>query len=1157
MIQVIDSPGIINSSQKYLIGDKKMVNNSRFLVKILSFIFCLSVFTFGQETTGNIEGTVRDASGAVVPNVAVTIRSFQGTTDASGTTTTGASQGFNRTINADSEGFFRVLQLPPGVYVVTTAAVSGFGEARYENVQVALGKTTQLEIQVAAGQATATVDVGISDQPIDTTDNEVSTSLSAQKLELVPKGTDFTSALKASPGTRPDTVAGGFSIDGATNAENVFIIDGQEVTNYKDAGINRNNLIPFQLIQEVNVKSSGFDAEFGGATGGVINVVTKGGNNDFRGEFGVQFSTSKLNARNRPTLLRFTSGTGTAFVQPTEYIRLPKHDRLDFFPTGSLSGPIINNKLWFFGSYSPTIIEQTVNTTFMTNAPAATRTINTAAGNNGTDQYFRRSTYHYAFGRLDAQPFSKLRLTGTYLWNPVVRQGVLPFTPEFGLGGVGGTGAISFGGSDPVVDFGGSIGRLGGSELRRRQGGRDNANNITAQAVYTPLENLVTTFRFSRGFLNERGDNYFVPTGNTYSCAEGNTPTRSFPGACDRGYVSPNTTQNIRDVSVRTNYEGDATVLFNAGGRHELKGGYQHMTIFNDLQAGFQQTVFLCYGDYRINNMCSTLAGTALQNSQATPNPAAIGGGLLQRFFTGGVGSNLNQAVYVQDKWQPLKRLTLNLGVRIEKEDIPSFNQYPASFNFGWDEKIAPRLGFAYDLFGNGNTKIFGSYGKFYDRLKFHLAQGSFGGNFYRNDYFDILPTSGPFTSFTTATIVGNYADPIGGACPSTGFIGSGLSRCQIDLRIASNDPSADPADSGAIDPDAKPYQQRELTFGFEHGLGKDFVLRGRYTNKKLINAIEDAGVADEGGSEVFITGNPGQGLHAEFLEAGGYEGPFPTPRRSYQAMELVLEKRLSNNFFFNVNYTFSRLHGNYSGLANTEELGGTGSSLNGLARSSPGVNRNFDLPFIGFKASGGFDDGPLPTDRPHVVNAFGAYIFDWLGSNTNSTEFSVFQTFQSGSPQTTYIQFGGATTIFTGRNDLGRTEMFSQTDLGVTHRYRFGRDNRFTVVGDLNILNLLDEENVLTVQNVITNGSIALTGDNAIARQFCQAVTTPTGVQPCGAYDKPGLINAYNRGELLSNINTYLQGTPTILNRQRSDYGMPNRFQGPRSIRFGLRFIF
>ena len=103
-----------------------------------------------------------------------------------------------------------------------------------------------------------------------------------------------------------------------------------------------------------------------------------------------------------------------------------------------------------------------------------------------------------------------------------------------------------------------------------------------------------------------------------------------------------------------------------------------------------------------------------------------------------------------------------------------------------------------------------------------------------------------------------------------TGFIGSGLSRCQSDFRVASNDPSADPFVSGAIDPDAKPYQQREFTFGVEREFGSNYVFRARYTDKKLVNAIEDAGAIGADESEVYITGNPGEGLHAKFLKEVG-----------------------------------------------------------------------------------------------------------------------------------------------------------------------------------------------------------------------------------------------------------------------------------------------
>jgi hypothetical protein len=1082
-----------------------------FIVSILSIVFCLSAIAFGQSQFGSIEVTVKDQNGAVVPNVAVTIKNIGSTTDASGATSTGTGSGFNRTVTTDSDGFVRVMSIPPGIYNVTTSA-TGFGPAVYNNVAVVIDKATQIEVQVQPGTATATVDVGASDQPLDTTSSDISTSINAQKIELLPKGTDFLSVLKTSPGTRPDPIAGGYTVDGATNSENVFVIDGQEVTNYRNAGINGNNQIPLQLVQEVQVKSSGFDAEFGGATGGVINVVTKGGSNQWRGEFGIQFDTAKFRGENRPTLSRFTAGSGATFTQTVEYYKAPKSDYLNVFPTANLSGPILKDKVWFFGSYTPQVFDTKVKTNFYTNLPAATRTL------NSTDTYRNKRTYEYAFGRIDASPIDSLRISATYLWNPIIDEGLAPF------------GTVSFA-SDPAVNFGGAIGTLQGSALRDKQGGRQNGNNVTVQGVYTPTGNLVFTGRYSRGFLNEKLGNYFIPTGIQFVCVQG-VAAATNPNSCPNGpnsFTGPSNTITRFDVSVRENWEADASYIFNAAGRHELKGGYQHMTIFNDLNKGFTTRIYLDYTG-RINE--SLLAWT----SAATPAANAVGAGALYRFGQLGSGSNLNQAIYIQDKWQPFKRLTLNLGIRFEKEDIPSFNGFDAPFSFSWTDKLAPRLGFAYDLSGNGKSKIFGSYGKFYDRLKFRLAQGSFGGDFYRVDFFDILPTDGNWTNYTEAQIRGDFDDRIGGLCPPTGFIGNGRSRCQADYRVASNQPGADIEEAGGVDSDLKPYQQRELTFGYEREFGKSYFFRGRYTNKTLVNAIEDAGAISSQGSEVYITGNPGEGLHAEFLRNFGYAEPYAKPERKYNAMELVLEKRLSNNYYFNMNYTLSRLEGNYSGLANTDEQSG---GLNGNARSDPGVNRSFDLPFIGFTALGKPDNGPLASDRTHVFNAYGAYIFDWKGSKTNSTELSVFQTIQSGVPVTTFVNFITAT-IFTKRGDLGRTPAFTQTDFNITHRYRFGRDNRFTIVGDLNILNLFDEKNVLGYFNTI----------NAVGVNY---TTFPQYLS--GGF--PGLINAYNRGELKAQIDTFLAGTPTVLNRKDGRYNQANSFQGPRQVRFGFRLLF
>ncbi|HEY0431078.1 MAG TPA: TonB-dependent receptor, partial [Pyrinomonadaceae bacterium] len=337
----------------------KSLKTNRERIRFIGSLLLLLAMVFGpgsafsalamQETTGKVEGEVKDPNGAVVPGAKVTI--------VNKATTAGsrpdASQAYSRTITADSNGFYRFNEVPPGIYSVSVASTAGFGSSTVDDVQVVLGKTTPVAIALPVAGATNTVEVSASDVArIDPTDNKIQTNITNQIAELLPKGTNFASLLKVAPSTRPEALSGGYQVDGASGSENTFIVDGQEVTHFRTGVLRANDNLPFSIVQETQVKSSGFEAEYGGATGGVINVVTKGGTNDFHGEFGSSFAPSGLQSKPRPFLRNFRTGSATAtpstFLDLPEYIQPRKDKGTLYFPTANLGGPIIKNHLWFF-----------------------------------------------------------------------------------------------------------------------------------------------------------------------------------------------------------------------------------------------------------------------------------------------------------------------------------------------------------------------------------------------------------------------------------------------------------------------------------------------------------------------------------------------------------------------------------------------------------------------------------------------------------------------------------------------------------------------------------------------------------------------------------------------------------------------------------------
>ena len=299
----------------------------------LALIACsFAVRATAQDTTGTISGRIVDAQGLVVPGVIVTATGSQGA----------------KTAVTDGDGRFRVPFLTPGAYAVH-AELNGFQPIDRPGVVVRLGQTVELPLTMQVGAVKEAIEVIGVTPTVDTTSTTIGATLDSATLSRLPVGRRFSDTLYLSPGvtTGGNVGTANPSIEGSSGLENQYVVDGVNITNGGYGALGSYSIVfgslgngtPYDFMQEVQVKTGGYGAEFGQATGGVINVVTKSGSNTLKGSaFGYS----------RPHGLESDYDT----VQSVEGTVNTVASRLSDVGV-TVGGPVLRNRLFFFGAIDP------------------------------------------------------------------------------------------------------------------------------------------------------------------------------------------------------------------------------------------------------------------------------------------------------------------------------------------------------------------------------------------------------------------------------------------------------------------------------------------------------------------------------------------------------------------------------------------------------------------------------------------------------------------------------------------------------------------------------------------------------------------------------------------------------------------------------------
>jgi hypothetical protein len=651
-------------------------------------------FSQGSQT-GVLTGVVESNDGSRLPGVAVTLSSP-------------ALQG-GRTAITDSEGAYIFRGLPPGTYKVRMT-LAGFGDVE-RTVTVALGNTQPLNAQMSVASVTESVEV-TAEAPSILETPQVASNYRAETVDKLAMNRNLAAIAELAPGTTDNGPnLGQVVISGAFAYDNVFLLNGVDINDNLFG--TSNNLFIEDAIQEVQILTAGISAEYGRFSGGVINAVTKSGGNTFFGSYRADFTNPSWRDESRFVKEGIAAGRAGARAN---------RDDTSLIHMATLGGPIVRDRLWFFGAARRESSVESRNLSLV-----------------GTSYDYQLDNKRYE-GKLTGAITANHNLQATYIRNS---------TAEFNRASINTTLSID---DATLVD------RTLPNDLFVA-----NYNGVITPELFVEAQYSQKKFGFrgTGGTSTTITDSPFLTLGLTPGI--GNQSHYNAP------YFSSNDPEN-RD---NRQYSAALSYFLSTGsaGRHDLKGGFENFT--SSRTGGNSQSAT----GYVFRAEPVVAGGQPVRDAQGRMMPNFVPGSSRIENWISLQGAEINLrtlSFYVNDRWSLNEHWTFNLGARYEAHDTDATQAEVQSVS---SSALVPRLSATFDVKGDGRYTLLATYGHYAGKVsETQFADNSNVGtpNLLTYQYKRTAP-AGSGLNFAPGFDLNNY-DVIGGQFPTSNvFLAAGL----------------------------------------------------------------------------------------------------------------------------------------------------------------------------------------------------------------------------------------------------------------------------------------------------------------------------------------------------------------------------------------------